>query len=55
MPAQDRHVTSVSLAMARIRDAMVRGQLAGYRPLQGLGDARSTRTPMASWGPMMKK
>jgi hypothetical protein len=50
-------VTPVGGVVARIADvraALAAGRLSGYRPLKV--SARGTQqTPMASWGPLMKR
>ena len=55
MQTNGQTLTSVSLAVLQARAALQRGQLENYRPLQRFKSAGSQGTPMASWGPMMKK
>jgi hypothetical protein len=55
MNTQGQTVNPVYLSVLQAKIAFERGQLESYKPLKSLRSAGSPSTPMASWGPMMKK
>jgi hypothetical protein len=46
---------NVLAAIAGARVALAEGRLTGYRPLEGSASGPVQQTPMASWGPLMKR
>lgn len=46
---------NVLAAIASARAALAEGRLNGYRPLEVSLSGPVQQTPMASWGPMMKR
>lgn len=55
MQQQVTHSGNVLTAIAQAKAALAAGRLADYRPLDAAVGASLQQTPMASWGPMMKR